>query len=158
MAVALPSIGADLNIPAARLQWIVSAYSLTSVSFSFAFDFGLILHHFSPSLWLHVSTFATRAYSFGHFQGFSTAHGDPWDSEVMMRGSDVDIESPLCVVVLYCNPLHLGFLSFIVPSNHTYSIVVCLSLCRDHSLTNSFHTLHILMNRTLYLASADTLI
>jgi hypothetical protein len=30
-AVALPDIGKDLNIAAANLQWVVSAYTLTSV-------------------------------------------------------------------------------------------------------------------------------
>lgn len=33
IAVALPDIGRDLNISAANLQWIISAYSLTSVCF-----------------------------------------------------------------------------------------------------------------------------
>jgi archaellum biogenesis protein FlaJ (TadC family) len=31
MAVTLPDIGKDLNIPAVNLQWIISAYTLTSV-------------------------------------------------------------------------------------------------------------------------------
>lgn len=31
MTVALPDIGSDLNMAAANLQWIISAYSLTSV-------------------------------------------------------------------------------------------------------------------------------
>lgn len=36
VAIALPALGRDLNIPEQRLQWLVSAYSLGSVRFLFS--------------------------------------------------------------------------------------------------------------------------
>lgn len=50
MTVALPDIGSDLNMAAANLQWIISAYSLTSVCAFFLFCFTL-----SAALFFEVS-------------------------------------------------------------------------------------------------------
>ncbi|KAF8722458.1 hypothetical protein AX14_009812 [Amanita brunnescens Koide BX004] len=63
MSIALPTIGRELNIPQARLQWMISAYALSSACLLVLFGriadlFGRKLVFLSGSAWLFAFTLA----------------------------------------------------------------------------------------------------
>lgn len=57
VAIALPSIGADLHIPEARLQWLVSAYTLSAVRNTIS----VVIMQFTLHYWIGMSAGVLRS-------------------------------------------------------------------------------------------------